>query len=139
MFCGLPRLLIEREALFPQLLRRARADPRHSFFPGDILVVTLLSLCGRGENRLVELDRFGKPGGKLDTANRACPPVVIPPRACQVPSHHALDRARLRLLNQHRASRKLIAERLKLRGIIRYVCRQKMTGYSAAKELEPEA
>ena len=71
----------------------------------DVLVVlAVLGLGGRGEDRFGELGAILQPFGQADTAHRATVLILLPPRTGEVAAHDALDREHVKLLDDHRAA-----------------------------------
>ena len=85
----------------------ARADELGRRGQVDRLVVALVRLRRRGEDRLRQLLGLLQPGGQLDPGDGAGGLVVLPARAGDVAAHDALDREHLEPLDAQRAAAQL--------------------------------
>src|SRR3984957_14191930 len=92
---------VNLQACFAQFFSQRPSDARYSFIERNVLVVPSGSF-GRGrKNRLWQLVGFAQSGWQGDPADRASLLIVLPPRTRNISAHNALDRNRLRFLNEH--------------------------------------
>ena len=105
----------------------------------DVLVmVTNLGLRGGREQRLRELGRLRQALGQLNTTDGAVLVVGLLARASQIAADDALDRNRLRLLDQHGAACEIVTILGKLLREIRRIDGDEVVGDDIGKLVEPE-
>src|SRR5690606_1747311 len=97
--------LVEREAQATEGAGERVAEPLPHGVERDVLVVALLGLGGRGEDRRVEALALDQAGRQRLARQGAAPPVLGPGRAGEVAADHAFDRDRARAPDQHRTPR----------------------------------
>ena len=101
-------------------------------------MVTDLGLRGGREQRLRELGRLRQALGQLNTTDGAVLVVGLLARASQIAADDALDRNRLRLLDQHGATSEIVTVLSKLLGEIRRVDGNEMVRNNVGKLIKPE-
>ena len=130
-------LLVQRERYRSHPLgERTVYDQLRSALEVDVLVVSLLRLGGRGEQRLGKAIGLAQATGKLDPAHRPSALVVLPAGAAQVAAHDALNEQRLGFLHQHGAARQLFAIDVKRSREIGGA--KNMVGNDVFQQIEPE-
>src|SRR3989442_7358314 len=117
-----PRL-VQREARLSQSLGGSRTQRRHQVGERHVLVVALLGLRGRREDRGCDPCPRHEPGGTGLARQRAGLAVLGPRRSRDVSPHDALERDGPGTTYQHGAARKGRAERFEAREPLRNLVR----------------
>ena len=104
----IPAALVQLDAQFAGLFDDVSADDFDGLFETDVLVVSLLSLGGRGEDRLGQLRGILEAVRQRDAADGSLFLVFLPAGAGEVAADDAFDGERLGFFHDHCAAADLL-------------------------------